>query len=132
MAGWGVIPSIRVRDMKSALEFYEGKLGFEVKRGGPDDENCSLDFGDAHIMLETAGAFYSPGYNEAIKERIGEPGPGSLYIEATDLDGLWKRVGELGLKVVDPIADRPWGQSEFTVEDPEGLWLTFWRALPAS
>ena len=128
MPGWGVIPSIRVKDMKSALDFYERQLGFVLKRGSPDEENCSLDFGDAHIMLETATSFYSPGYNDAIKARIGFPGSGSLYIEAPELEALWKRVGELGLTVVDPLADRVWGQTEFTVEDPDGTWLTFWRS----
>lgn len=128
MPGWGVIPSIRVRDMSAALDFYNERIGFALKRGGPTDENCSLNFGDAHIMLETAGIHYSPGYNEAIRARIGTPGSGSLYFEAPDLDALWKRVRELGLNVVDPLADREWGQSEFTVEDPDGTWLTFWRS----
>jgi uncharacterized glyoxalase superfamily protein PhnB len=32
-----------------------------------------------------------------------------------------------GATIIDPLADREWGQTEFTVEDPEGNWLTFWR-----
>ena len=35
-------------------------------------------------------------------------------------------------KIVDPLADRPWGQAEFTVEDPTGNWLTFWKRTPAA
>ncbi|MGH2626783.1 MAG: VOC family protein, partial [Anaerolineales bacterium] len=69
MPNWGVIPSIRVRDMPAALDFYHTKLGFNVARGSAEDYNVSLDRGDAHIMLELATAFYSPAYNEAIERR---------------------------------------------------------------
>ena len=52
MSEWSVIPTIRVRDMGQALDFYRDQLGFTVDRGGPDDNNCSLSRGDAHIMIE--------------------------------------------------------------------------------
>ena len=76
-------------------------------------------------MLESAGAFYGEEYNAAIGERLGSRNPGALYIEADDLDALYAAVREAGLRV----DDRPWGQSEFTVEDGEGNWLSFWRRL---
>lgn len=128
MPNWGVIPSIRVRNMAEALDFYQAKLGFKLTRGGPEADHCSLDRGDAHIMLEAPAAFYSPAYNEAIRQRMGKPSAVAMYIEAQDLDDLYSRAGADGVKIVDPIAERPWGQSEFTVEDLEGNWLTFWRA----
>ncbi len=125
---YGVIPSIRVRDVKQALDFYQSTLGFTLARGGPDEDNSSLDRGDAHIMIESPTAFYSDAYNAAIRERMGGRSPGALYIEATDLDELHDSVKAAGGNVIDPLAERPWGQSEFTVEDPEGNWLTFWKA----
>jgi uncharacterized glyoxalase superfamily protein PhnB len=128
MPNWGVIPSIRVRDLKGALDFYQQTLGFKLARGGPDEDNNSLDRGDAHIMIEKATAFYSPEYNAAIKERIGGQSAMALYIEAPDLEELHEQAKSAGAKVIDPLAERPWGQSEFTVEDPEGNWLTFWKA----
>jgi uncharacterized glyoxalase superfamily protein PhnB len=128
MPNYGVIPSIRVRDMKQALDFYQSTLGFSLTRGGPDDDNISLDRGDAHIMIESPTAFYSPAYNAAIKERMGGRSPVALYIEAPDLDELAAKLASAGAHVIDPLAERPWGQSEFTVEDPEGNWLTFWKA----
>jgi uncharacterized glyoxalase superfamily protein PhnB len=45
------------------------------------------------------------------------------------VEELYARVTTGRLKVVDPLADRPWGQREFTVEDPGGNWLTFWQRL---
>jgi uncharacterized glyoxalase superfamily protein PhnB len=115
--------------MKPALDFYQSTLGFKLTRGGPEEDNISLDRGDAHIMLESAAAFYSPGFNEAIRARMGGRSPISLYIEAEDLEQLHDKAKASGANVIDPLAERPWGQSEFTVEDPEGNWLTFWKAI---
>ncbi|MGI8534451.1 MAG: VOC family protein, partial [Candidatus Limnocylindrales bacterium] len=65
-----------------------------------------------------------------INGRIGSASALALYIEAPDLDAYYARVGEQGVTVVDPIADRPLGQREFTIQDPQGNWLSFWEALP--
>jgi uncharacterized glyoxalase superfamily protein PhnB len=128
MSGWAVIPAIRVSDMHAALDFYQNKLGFSVDRGDPDSDNSALSRGDAKIMIEVATDFYSPEYNAAIEQRLGSTSPIALYIEAPDLDDLFLRLKESDVKIVDPLADRPWGQKEFTVEDHVGNWLTFWKA----
>jgi uncharacterized glyoxalase superfamily protein PhnB len=128
MSGWGVVPTIRVTDMAGALDFYTGRLGFTVARGGPTDPNCVVTRGDARLMLEVAADLFSPGYNAAIRDRLGSASATTLYLEAEDLDSLYARVRKGGVEVVDPLADRPWGQAEFTVSDPHGQWLTFWRA----
>ena len=128
MAGWGVIPSIRVPDMAEALAFYTGLLEFTLDSGGEGASNASLTRGDGHLMIETAADFYSAQYNEAIRERLGTPSSTALYIEAEDLAAFHSRLRADGVvRIVDPLASRPWGQEEFTVEDPAGNWLTFWR-----
>lgn len=126
---YAVIPSIRVRDVPGALKFYTDVLGFFLVRGGPEEVNSSLRLGEAHIMIESASAFYSTEYNEAIQSRIGGASPNAMYIEAPDLDAVYAAVKASGAPVLDPLAPRDWGQSEFTVEDPAGNWLTFWKAL---
>jgi uncharacterized glyoxalase superfamily protein PhnB len=125
----GVIPSIRVRDMAEALAFYTGPLEFTLAREG--EGNSSLTHGDARVMLETVQDFYGEEYNAAIRERIGSPSSISLYIEASDLAGFQSRLEAAGARIVDRLADRPWGQAEFTVEDHEGNWLSFWSAVGA-
>ena len=54
MPEWGVIPSIRVRDMAEALAFYRERLEFTLDSGDDAATNSSLTRGDAHVMLETA------------------------------------------------------------------------------
>ena len=132
MTTWAIIPSVRVADMAEALRFYRDVLGFEVLRGGPEDSNCSLQHGTGRLMLETAADHYGAAYNSAIRERLGSPSPHALYIESDDVDRLHGRIAADGARILDPLADRPWGQREFTVEDPEGNWLTFWQAAGTS
>jgi uncharacterized glyoxalase superfamily protein PhnB len=132
MSGWAVIPTIRVRDMGEALDFYQNQLGFELTRGGPGEGNSSLSRGDARIMIEIPTDFYSPEYNAAIAGRLDSPSAIALYMEALDLEEFYSRLGDAGVKIVDPLADRPWGQAEFTVEDLQGNWLTFWKSTEQS
>jgi uncharacterized glyoxalase superfamily protein PhnB len=126
MSGWGVIPSIRVADVATALDFYVGALGFTTE-GDAAQGNVSIVRGDARLMLEAAADFYSAAYNAAIRERLGARSPHALYMEAEDLDALYAALEGSDARIVDPLADRPWGQAEFTVEDPDGNWLTFWK-----
>jgi catechol 2,3-dioxygenase-like lactoylglutathione lyase family enzyme len=121
-----MIPSIRSVDVPAAVDFYTGKLGFEVVRSS--EGNVAVALGDERLMLEAAGAFYSPGYNDAIRERMGAASPHALYVEVAEIEAYYERLQAAGVDVVDPLAPRPWGQSEFTVADGDGNWLTFWSA----
>ena len=129
MPGFGVIPSLRFKDLRAAIAFYTETLGFKLDRGDPTEPNVAITRGDARLMLESATAFYSPEYNAAIERRLGSNAPNSLYIEAEDLDDLHARVTTANVPILDPLAERPWGQREFTLADPQGNWLTFWKAL---
>lgn len=132
MPGYGVIPAIRVREMAPALEFYVDTLGFAIERGGPEEDNSALTRGDARVMLETPQDWYGDEYNKAIRNRSGSPGTTALYIEAPDLEAFYERLQAAGVPILDPLADRPWGQAEFTIQDPDGTWLSFWKATGES
>jgi len=130
MTQWGVIPSIRVRDMAAALAFYRDTLGFTLDRGGEVATNASLTREDSHVMIETAADHYGDVYNAAIRERLGTPSSMALYMEASDLADLYARLqATADARIIDPLAGRPWGQDEFTVEDLDGNWLTFWKKV---
>jgi uncharacterized glyoxalase superfamily protein PhnB len=113
--------------MAEALAFYTDHLEFTLDSGGEGATNSSVTRGDARLMIETAADFYGDAYNEAIRERLGTPSSTALYIESDDLAGFHARLKAGGVvRIIDPLASRPWGQEEFTVEDPAGNWLTFW------
>jgi len=124
----GAVLSLRVRDMAKALAFYLGPLEFKLKRGGDAESNCVVSRGDADLMLETAADHYGDEYNTAIRKRLASSSSAAIYIESSDLAGFQARLKAAGARIIDPLAERPWGQSEFTVEDHEGNWLAFWQA----
>ena len=125
MADYPAIATFRFPDLAAARDFYVDQLGFTVTR---DDQNLSIAFGAAQIMLEgDESAFYGDLYNRAIAERRGQRSPNALYIEAPGLDELYQRCLDRQIRVVDSIGSRPWGQREFTVEDPAGNFLSFWE-----
>jgi uncharacterized glyoxalase superfamily protein PhnB len=115
--------------MADALAFYLGPLEFTLDSGGEGESNSSLTRGDARVMIETPADHYGAEYNAAIRERLGTPSCIALYIEASDLAAFHSRLESAGVRIVDPLAERPWGQAEFTVEDHEGNWLTFWKKI---
>jgi catechol 2,3-dioxygenase-like lactoylglutathione lyase family enzyme len=121
-----MIPSIRTADLTGAVDFYTDRLGFEVVRSS--EGNVAVALGGERLMLEAPGAFYSPGYDEAIRARLGAVSPHAFYIEAPELESYYEKLQAAGVEIVDPLAPRPWGQSEFTVADRDGNWLTFWSA----
>ena len=99
MTEWSVVPAIRVPDMSAGIEFYVDRLRFRVERGGPNEGNVSLSFGQARVMLDSVPTeYYSPAYNEAINGRIGSASALALYIEAPNLDAYYARVGEQGVR----------------------------------
>ncbi len=108
MSAFGVTPTIRVRDMAEALAFYSGPLEFTVER--EHEGNSVVKRGDARVMLETDQEFYGEEYNAAIKERLGSPSSISLYIEASDVAAFQSRLEAAEVRIIDPLADRPWGK----------------------
>ena len=51
----------------------------------------------------------------------------ALYMEASDLAAFYSRWKPQVCRSSIRSPRRPWGQEEFTVEDHEGNWLTFWK-----
>lgn len=127
MPGWGVIPSFRVHDVRAVLDHYRDVLAFTIERDDP--ENSTVVRGEARFMIEPAGSLYSDEYNAEIRERVGAKAPHALYVEEPELDAYYATVRDAGARIVDPLAPRPWGQREFTVEDAAGNWLTFWAKV---
>jgi catechol 2,3-dioxygenase-like lactoylglutathione lyase family enzyme len=121
-----MIPSIRTRDVPAAVDFYTEKLGFDVLRS--NEGNVAVGIAGVRLMLEASTDFYSPAYNDAIRARLDSPSPHALYIEMSNLEEYYEQLRAAGVEIVDPLEPRPWGQTEFTVADGDGNWLSFWRA----
>ena len=53
----------------------------------------------------------------------------NVRVMVPDVDRYWDLAGQIGARVVSPIADRYYGLRDFTIVDPDGFGLRFasWR-----
>ena len=125
-------PHFFVEDLQRSIAFYPDVMRFEVTRAEPVENPtfASLQRGDSGLMLSPFGESFE-GWILAgeAQKRCGAGGPVSLYIEAVDsLEDECARAQAAGAQILDPIQVRPWGQTEFTMADPDGFWWAVWKA----
>ena len=118
-----VMPTLRYRDAKAAIDWLEKVFGFErhvVYEGANGAiDHAELSLGGGMIMLGSAKddtygrGFKAPGELGGVETR-------STYIVVPDADLVYARAQAAGATVVRPLKDTGYGSREFTVKDPEG------------
>jgi catechol 2,3-dioxygenase-like lactoylglutathione lyase family enzyme len=117
----GLIPNFPVADINKSVEFYQEVLGFELVRitGKDDVTRAFLRAGALRIVLRSASSDAIIDYRQpSIEDRI------MLHIPITDVKGLYERIrGRVSL--LRDLEPRLFGLFEFTIEDVDGILLTF-------
>ena len=100
-------PTLPVRDVVKALDFYERVLGFEVRvRYGEPPTYATVGAGDAFISLSL--------------DRDGSTaGRVSCYITVTGVEVLYERCKAVGADLDSDLAVRDYGMKDFVVHDPD-------------
>ena len=116
-----LVPQLRTTDLERAIRFYTKKLGF-VLSFRYQDFYAGVSCGDRMIHLKL----------------VDDPDPGidfvrsgqhlHLHFAVRDIKTAFRQVQEAGVKIVEGISDRPWGITEFVIEDPDGHTLYFGSA----
>ncbi len=116
-----LVPQLRTTDLDRAIRFYSKKLGFALSFRY-QDFYAGVSSGEWMIHLKL----------------VDDPGPSidfvregqhlHLHIGVRDIQAAFRQVEEAGVKIVEGIADRPWGITEFVIEDPDGHTLYFGSA----
>jgi uncharacterized glyoxalase superfamily protein PhnB len=108
-----IVPTLRYRDAKAAIEFLERAFGFERRHvtENPDGTvaHAELIHGTGMVMLGTACD--------------GDPfqtGRAVIYVVVDDPDGRHDRAKAAGATIVMELTDQDYGSREFAAEDPEG------------
>jgi len=110
-----VVPAIPVSSLDRARDFYTATLGFEV-----DWEWQDTPGEPAFLQLSRAGLSL---YLSARADR--GPAGGLTYLYVSDVDRWCAELQERGLASDGPPLDRPWGNREWVVADPDGNRLCF-------
>ncbi len=125
--GSTLMPSLRYRDAKAAVEWLEHAFGFARHSyySGPDDTVAHAELRHGHGMI-MIGSSTSPGPQThlyatpaEISGRVTSP----LYLIVENCDTTWESAKAAGAEVVMELKAMDYGGRAFTVRDPEGyLW----------
>jgi predicted enzyme related to lactoylglutathione lyase len=112
-----------VKDLKRTAKFYE-TLGFEIrKREASHMTAYSNWFWMDFVVAGTEGR---PGYR-ALAAQKDRGGAVLLYLSVEDVDGFRDYLSSKGIKSLSAPQDWPSGNREFSVTDPDGHHLVFFK-----
>ena len=108
-----IIPMLPVRHLPAALDFYCGKLGFEVETRRDDWGWAMIRFDDCRLMLD-----------QSINQHPGAARDAIVYLYPNDVASYHRQIRERGLKLPD-LEVTFYGLTEFRLDDPDGnrLWI---------
>lgn len=124
--GWQTSPTLGVRDVRAALDYYTGKLGFAaVGVYGPEDDNAPVYAvvrrGEAQLHLQIR------------RRNVWAAARGdyerSAYFHVPNADALHEEFRTAGAFILQPPQDMPYGLRELVVRDGDGHRLAFGAAL---
>ena len=113
-----LVPQLRTTDLERAIHFYTKQLGF-VLRFRYQDFYAGVSHGDRMVHLKLVGDA-DPGIDFVRSGRHLH-----LYFGVRDINAAFRHVREAGVTIIEGISDRPWGTTEFVIEDPDGHTLYF-------
>lgn len=108
-----LFPVLAVRDLDAALAFYQDRLGFSVGwTWGDPATRAGVILDGMEIQLDCAVA--------------GAPsGPSVVYCDMPDAGTYYAACKARGTSFALELGPRPWGMTDFRVEDPDGNRLGF-------
>jgi len=115
-----VVPILVYADVGRAVEWLTWAFGFvERLRVEHDGQvlHAQLNISDGAIMLGRQGAEYRPPRRGEVVQYV--------HVTVDDVDEHHKRAARFGAKIVAAPADKPFGERQYTAEDPEGHRWTF-------
>lgn len=118
-----IVPFLRYRDPRAALQWLETALGFAPLFIAEDGQG---GVAHAELALGTSAIMLGGAKDDVLGMRTPAQAGGvtqGVYVVVPDADAAWARVQAAGAEVVMALYDTPYDSREFTVRDPEGhLW----------
>jgi uncharacterized glyoxalase superfamily protein PhnB len=115
-------PQFLVDRLDDALAFYAQRLGFE-RDFIYEDFYASVSRDGAVIHLKCAPKLQAERAHRRSEEHL------DVYLAVSGVRELHDEFVRRGAPIVKPLEQRPWGQRDFYVEDPDGYILCFSEAV---
>jgi uncharacterized glyoxalase superfamily protein PhnB len=111
-----IIPTLRYRDARQAIDFLVDAFGFDrhAVMEGPDGAigHAELRLGDGYVMIGTVG--------HGTSELDDTAGHAAIYVVVDDPDAHHARAAAAGAEITMGITDQDYGSREYGARDPEG------------
>jgi catechol 2,3-dioxygenase-like lactoylglutathione lyase family enzyme len=115
-----LVTEIVVRDIQRSVRFYR-LLGFGLLRDGGDF--VELTWEDHRLFLAEPSAFHEIDRVEL--SAVPQFPRANVRVMVPNVDEYWRRVNEIGARIIVPIADRYYGLRDFIIADPDGFGVRF-------
>jgi len=123
-----IVPILYVADVRRALAFYEGQLGFEVLQvSGEPPFYAELRRGGASLGLRLV---HQPVIDPAA--RSGETMLWQAAVRVGDIKALYLEFLAAGALIDTPLQRDAWGPQFFSVQDPDGNIVGFGERGPGA
>lgn len=111
-----VVPVLIYKDVGRAVDWLCGAFGFTERLRAPGRDggvsHAQLQVAEGALMLGAAGGPFRPPDPDAI--------PQYVHVTVEDVDAHFEHVKAFGARVLDAPADMPFGERQYSAEDPEG------------
>lgn len=126
MAAVGLRFELFVEDVARSLAFYAGALDLRPAPGYDPQGYVPVSDGRVRIGLQRRSALPA-GHHFRPAHFRGPRGVGvEIVIEVDDVDAAYAQARDAAVGLggqIEPLAARPWGQSDFRLIDPDGYYL---------
>lgn len=112
-----VVPDISSEKMDESRTFYTDFLGFKV----------AMDMG----WIVTLVSPENPTAQVTLLQGVEGRHP-DMSIEVADVDAVHAKATALGMSIIYPLTDEPWGVRRFFVADPNGKVINVMSHMPSS
>lgn len=124
-----VIPVLIYEDVGKASDWLCDAFGFR-ERLRIGSHRAQLVIGAGAVILSERHASPDPGSADAGPQ---PPGLGelshSVHVRVEDVDRHYARAQACGARILQPPADYPYGERQYTAEDPDGHRWTFSESI---
>jgi len=114
-----IAPQFFTTDMKTTLQYYEEKLGFECLGTWHDPPEYAIVARDQHRIHFRNAEPPTPSPDKYADELL------DAYLFIEDADALFREYSLRGVEFTRDLADTPWDSREFVIKDCDGRLLAF-------
>lgn len=120
-----VVPILVYEDVEKAIDWLCGAFGFaeRLRAAGPGGSvsHAQLAIAEGAVMLGRQGGEFRP------------PRPGEVsqyvHVRVEDIDEHFEHARQHAARILKPPADMPFGERQYTAEDPWGHRWTFSQSI---